>query len=418
VLGCLLIGGQALGQGQYQVFAWENFESGQFPGSLEMAFSADRSSVYVVPYNAPGMPPGILEGIAEVECGKFGLRFDATPDKRFLSVVNQSILDRRLLGTQGKALYQADFYFPPEGYDVPNCAVLATVKSVQGAETSWRNYRLGILDGNKVYFSYTDGLKKKGEPVMYKQQTLSEGTLQRPGWHRLQIIFDGQENILCSLDGKATSFSPVVEPTLVQLQAGLMVTVPEGATMTAIADNLSIQWTNEDLPLPDSPWAGGASTASYATMYQGVQPTVAAAAPTAPGAASAADTGQINWLLSPTQGWEVAQAQGKPVLVLLYTPYARYYQELERIFSTDAEARRLVNQFVPVRVDANQLIGGTLAQQFGIFRVPTFLVMGLDSQEKGRVTFDANTPWATVAGQLQRSLTGGGGAPSAAPPGR
>jgi hypothetical protein len=40
---------------------------------------------------------------------------------------------------------------------------------------------------------------------------------------------------------------------------------------------------------------------------------------------------------------------------------------------------------VLLKVDVNQLGGGTLAQRFGIVRVPTFMVMGPDGKELKRI---------------------------------
>jgi hypothetical protein len=38
------------------------------------------------------------------------------------------------------------------------------------------------------------------QPLVYHQQKLSDFNLKRPGWHRLQMIFVGQEDIFCAID--------------------------------------------------------------------------------------------------------------------------------------------------------------------------------------------------------------------------
>lgn len=406
----LLPAGRA--KAQYQVFAWENLEGRTLPDSLRFLYNADQNNVVVADYMAPGVPAGMLNGIAAVECGRYGLRFDCTPDTRILAVVNNLNLDRSLLGQKGRALYQADFYLPAQAEKGENVGVLAVSKPESAQEATnaaWRNYRVGILDGDKIYYSYTDGQVKKGSPVDFKSASLASLDVSRPGWHRLQLIFEGQDKIICAVDGKACSFSPIIEPTLVNLQAGIMVTVLVDQSRTYYADNLSIQWTPDDLPLPDSPWVNP-QIANVATLpISGMPSQPATTAPgTAPGTTggpTAASSGELNWFISPDQAWDQAKATGKPVLTLFYTPRARAYQSLDQTLQTDPSAKQLISKFTPLRLDVNQLRGGSLAQQYNLFRVPTFLVIGLDAKEKARVTVDQSTSWAQAAAEIQRAYT-------------
>lgn len=390
---------------QYKVFGWENLESGSLPSSLKMRYNANLSNVRVAAYSAPDAPPGLLGGRATSECGQYGLRFDATPEARMLAVANDLTLDRRGLGDSGRALYQADFYLTGQPEKGVNIAVLAVAKPQEGESASsadWRTYRAGILDGNKVYYSYADGTKVKGKPVDYQSVSLSSMNVKVPGWHRFQLIFEGQDKIICAVDGKPTAFSPKIEPTLVQLQAGIMVTVPPEKSWTFYADNLSIQYTKEDLGIPDSPWvkspdsAGGSAVAAFP----------GASEPTA-GAPNSSAGGGIRWATSPDKAWNQGWASKTPVLVMFYMPRAKACQTLDQILQTDSSAKQTLSQFVAVRVDANQLQGGTLAQKFGIYRVPTFLVLAPNkqAQETGRVTFNASAGWASVSQELQKAYS-------------
>ena len=126
------------------------------------------------------------------------------------------------------------------------------------------------------------------------------------------------------------------------------------------------------------------------------QPNVAGGTP--PGA------GQIHWHVSPDSAWEQCAAERRPILTLFYTKGARTYPALEQILKTDASAQQLVTSFIPLRVDVNQLMGGSLAQKFGVYRVPAFVVIGATGAVKGHVVFDENTPWPSVASQLQQVL--------------
>ena len=55
-----------------------------------------------------------MDETARLECGRFGLKIETTEEARFQSVVDSLVLDRNLLGQKGRALYQADIYFPKE----------------------------------------------------------------------------------------------------------------------------------------------------------------------------------------------------------------------------------------------------------------------------------------------------------------
>lgn len=415
----LLAAGNA--HAQYRVFAWDNYENGTLSESLQYKYHAkpDNNSVKIGSYTDADAPPGILNGIAAVECGKNGLRFDATPEFRLLGVVNELTLDRRGLGATGRALYQADFYLTAVAEKGENLAVLADAKGdPTQAFSGWRNYRVGIKDGTSIFFSYTDGTKKRGEPVLVKTETLAGLNVSRPGWHRLQLIFEGQEKIICAVDGKPTAFSPILEPSLDQLQAGIMVTVPVGESRTYFADNLSIQWTPDDLPIPDSPWVNpmqGTMVTTSAILPAGQpassEPSSPAAAPAMgmpaaapPSAPAPAVQGTLNWFISADQAWAEAATTRKPVVVLFYAPRARACQVLEQILQTDLTAGQILSQFTPARANTDQLGGGDLAQRFGIYRVPTFLVMGFDGQTKGQATFDRPDAWPAVAAELQAAL--------------
>ena len=60
---------------QFKVYSWNNFEKGAFPQDLKRTNDATDNNVQVMNYRSPGMPGGIREGIAESECGGFGLQF-------------------------------------------------------------------------------------------------------------------------------------------------------------------------------------------------------------------------------------------------------------------------------------------------------------------------------------------------------
>lgn len=403
-----LLAGTAGAEGQYTVFSWDSFETGVMPESLQMKFQASSDTVGVVDLAAPTAPPGIRNGVAQVECGRYGILLAPDPNRKFVSLVNPLTLNRQQLGASGKALFQADFYLPPVGEEISTLAVLAVARDEQNRQSIWKMYRFGVYNGTKLFFAYADNAKKQGSAVTTRTQPLDDMGLERPGWHRFQIVFEGQNKIICAVDGRATSFSPVTEPSLTELQAGVMVTTQVDHQVLCYSDNLSIQWTPEDIPLPESPWAGGATTAFPAVPAQIASQPVAASAEAAPAAAVAAPatiaSPAIHWHVSPESAWQQCAAERRPILALFYTKNARLYPALEQLLASDASAQQLVNSFIPLRVDVNQLMGGTLAQKFSVFRVPAFIVIGASGTVTAHAVFDDNTPWPAVAGQLRQAL--------------
>ncbi len=387
---------------QYQVFAWENFEQGALPESLKLGHDATPDHVAVFDFRSPGAPAGITAGVARTEVGNYGLHFKTTEKNRFLSVVSRLELNREQLGASGRALYQADFYLPESLDQFSNVAVLAVAPDDQGAPSNWRIYRLGILDAKNIYFSFTNN---QSQPLLYKQESLDLFQLQRPGWHRLQIIFEGRDKIWCCVNGKPTSFSPIEESTFDRLMAGIMVTSPAERPCEYFADNLSIQWTPQDVPLPDSPWLAGAAPTGVAGL--GADSSAATRLPTAPGAlapAAAPASGGGVWLTDPDQAWNLAVQKQRPLLALFLAPRVVAAQQLEQSLMSDPAAQTLPQEFVALRVDVNQLQGGSLAQRLGVYRVPCFLVFGLDGQVKARVLYERTSSLAQVTQQLRQTL--------------
>lgn len=391
---------------QYQVFAWESFETGLFPSSLARMHQATPLSVMLLDYASPGLPAELRAEPAPQECGRQGLKFQTRKGQEFLSVVNQMSLDRTRLGNTGRALYQADFFVPPTTADSPNVAILAMARTEgAGGVGSWKFYRFGLRGGSarKVFFAYSTGAD---EPALAFEESADALITKRPGWHRFQIIFEHQDKIYCCIDGKPTQFSPVRESTLKQLQAGIMVVSRENQEGIAYVDNLSIQWTPEDVPLPDSPWSQLPPTpVPSALSIQAAGP-----APSAAGAGQPAQSGQpaaqpipegLIWHHSPDQAWQASQTAKRPLLILFTTPRSKGNQALEELLRTQATAREDLRGYVLLRVDVNQLSGGTLAQKYILYKFPCFVILRPDGTEADRMAFDNAASWQTIAPKLR-----------------
>lgn len=370
--------------GQYTVHSWEDFETQALPKSLLLGHFANQERAFTRPYSEMENAASLVGSGASLQVGNRGLFFQPQPKLNHLSVFSRMSLDRSRLGEKGRALYQADFYLPEAGKQLPNVALLAAVPGAEGKLT-YSFYRFGVkAGGENVFFSFSNN---GPEPVMYQQQELAQLQLSRPGWHRFQIIFLGQEDIYCAVDGTYTSFSPIKEKALQKLNAGLMVTATAKEPLAGcLVDNLSIQWTAYDAPLPISPWAS---------------PTPAAPGVVAGSAVQILDDSTL-WTTDPKAAWGQAKAQGKPVLTLFFVPNLSPYKYLQSIMPNDQAARDVLSKYVLLKVDANQLYGGALAQRYRVMRIPTFMVIGTDGQMVKQVVVENNkSQWSELAAALQ-----------------
>lgn len=389
---------------QYYVESWENFESGYFPETLERTHKSTPENTRVVEYASLNNPE-LLRQPAPRECGRHGLLFHTEGQDRFLGVTSRIALLRNRLGEKGRALYQADFFLSAEKITNSTVSVLAIIgagKTRSTTQETWTFYRLGILQNEKIFFSYSN---QKPQPFVYLHEPLETLLTQPTGWHRLQIIFEGQKTILGCMDGKTTRFSPVVEGTIENLQAGIMVTSPADAPFTCIVDNLSIQWTPEDVPLPDSPWLHD-SAAVPANSDAGA---ILASAPVSASPAPNNRFGEAviaEWQTEPDEAWAQAYARQRPILLLFYAPKNLSSQLLfNQTLQTDELARGILRDFVCLKVDVNQLRGGMIAKKFGVFRVPTFLVLGPDGHPRAQMMYDKSINATALARELQKTLS-------------
>jgi hypothetical protein len=348
---------------------------------------------------------GLTAGIARTEVGSHGLIFAPVKgDKPHVSVIATTFMDRRRLQPGWKALYQADFFLEEPGKVTPTVALLA-ITPREDTKFSYNFYRFGVLEGgDRLFFSFSNATP---EPVLFHSQPLSDFNLQRPGWHRFQIIFDGPDKIICAIDTIQTNFSPIVESTLTMMHPGLMVT-SQKSDLPMFVDNLSIQWTNEpNAALPESPWQ--ASLAERPRVAAGSRTT------TTPGTGSTAPAGtaaqaaapiygegsRLNWHTDPQAAWRAAQASGRPLLVMFYAPRIGPSLYLNTITPAGAETEALFNRFELLKIDANQLAGGKIAGDYRVHRLPTFVAIGQNSQEKGRALVVNNvTTWVDLSSQL------------------
>jgi len=370
---------------QYQLFRWVKFEKGKIPPeSSTFGKNKDRMARVVDLSTIPNMPPAFRSGVGGSETGRYGLWLKAHPDVWIVGLADNVLLDRARLGMRGRALYQADFFIPPQGQYIPSLAVLAMEPLRPGDESPRSFYRFGFTLGRSLYFSH---VIQDEETARVFLQDLDMGSLvPRPGWHRFAIVFEGPKLIHCYIDGHETNFSPIEDDTIKELQVGVMLAEKE-KEYNAYVDNLSIQWTPEDAPLPESPYAPSWGDAPVPNLSALTTPNPAAT--------------PIRWL-DTREAWSQCQATRKPMLVYFYAPHVDAAVNLDRIFQSDPSAQQYLKQYIPVKIDVNQYQGGDLARKFQIFKVPTLVLMNPGGQVTKKAIFGMRDTWSNLHSKLTR----------------
>jgi hypothetical protein len=374
---------------QYNVFIWENFESEVFPNTLAKYGKGSEENVFATRYDALNGFSGVQDGIAKTECGKCGLYFLATPSGRYLRVVSTNKLDRLALSENASAIVQADFFIRELSANMLGVALVAAQINPQTPTVVDRFYRLGINNLGEIYFSRYDS-QIEDHTANYAREKVDAYQLKVPGWHRFQMVFKGQEKIFCYIDGKETSFSPVTDSVLTSLQMGIMVASSMKESFhDCIIDNLSIQLADEEVPLPRSPWKQTYSQTIQRPLflyeYQSSEP----------------PQSDLKWFTTAEEAVQFNIGKNLPYLVLFYSPFARANASLERILLNDEAARTFLTKYILVSVDVNQLGGGSLAKQMGVFKCPCFILLDPAGNEISRITYKDSMSWKDIQSTLQ-----------------
>ncbi len=369
---------------QYQLYGWANFDNGKIPETSQPFGQFFSQGVSVVDYgNVRGMPPQFNTGVFSAQVGKHGLQLRGDPNIYIVGLADGVILDRDRLGTTGRALYQADFFVPEPGKPMPSLAVLAMVPIRPGFTEPDVFYRFGMAHNKYLYFSVVARDEATARVYLHDPEMMTK--LPRPAWHRFAIVFEGADNIRCYVDGREPKFSPIKEPTMRRLQVGIMLAEKE-STYLCYADNLSIQWTPENAPIPVSP---------YTFTWGGAAPPT----PVAPAVAPVPGGVKIEWKDTAT-AWNTAISSGKPMFVYFSAPNVLAVNKLDQLFASDAQAQTFIQGYIPTKIDVNQLAGGDLARKFQIFKVPTILLMDSKGHETGRAIFSMADNWDTFTKKL------------------
>lgn len=395
--GAMFILATSTALAQYQVKEWANFEDAKLPSNI-ITIGGDwqKRMTVVSPASLTDQPAAFRD--AEVGNGVLKLEVAPNPNNASswqLGLAVGDVIDRSKLSATGRALFQADFFVPDNGH-YPSLAVMAMeppknavnnhVDSISGSF-----YRFGMTKDNRLYYSQVvpgDATARK-----FEQDTNLLKKIPTPGWHRFALVCEGPDTLRCFVDGREAGFSPIKDDAMKSVMVGLLI-AEQDRTYTAYADNLSIQMSDEAPALPASPYDKGWSVAAGSSA-KASGAGVSTAVPTANVTTALA----AEWL-PPVQAWQKAQQEKKGLLLYFYAPGVPRVEQVNQMLASDSGAKAYMAKHACARVDVNQLEGGSIAKKYGIFKVPTFLVISPDAQQYKKVTPAQNQTWADIEQQL------------------
>lgn len=400
---CLILSAVSIpcGYAQYRVHEWTDFEKGQLPESA-ILIGDDPQSVQVADLSkVPNPPPGFRSPEAASQTGRMGLHLrypghdPGVSMTRMAGIIVGDVLDRDTLGANGRALVQADLYLPP-GAPVSNLAVLATeppnpaLKPKSLPQVTGRFYRFGLSGAKRnVYFSLVGSMLREAD-------TGFVSVIPVPGWHRVSIVFEGQNNVRCFIDGREPSFSPIMTDELRRVNVGVVLVDNGPKPLEAYVDNLSIQISLDAPVWPSSPYAAGWRVPPGKVAPEAIAAAAQAAVLT-PAPSTVLDTRK--WL-EPGAAWQTAQQVRKPMLLYFYAPGIPGTMKVDGFLSSDPRAAAFLDQHICARIDVNQLQGGAIAEQYAIFKVPTFLVFSPDGKSNVKAIYRPSNSWDDLQKQL------------------
>lgn len=382
---------------QYEVKEWANFEDGKLPEKMISIGDNWQQRMQVVAVDSVTTQP---EAFRNAEVGKHVLRLEAAPDAAKSSswqvgLAVGDVIDRSQIGPNGRALFQADFYVESNSRP-PSFAVLAMgppeagVSHVDSATGSF--YRLGFTLGTKLYYSQV--VPGEAKAKVFEQDTNLVSKLPAPGWHRFALVLEGPEIIRCYVDGREAAFSPMKDATMQKIMVGLLLAENKDPYI-AYMDNLSIQVSNDAPALPASPFDKGWSIPAGASK----KAVGTAGASTAQPIANLTTALASDWL-PPVDAWAKAQKDNKGLLLYFYAPGVDRVEKVNQILQSDAAAKAYMGKHSCARIDVNQLEGGSIAKKYGIFKVPTFLVISPDAKSYKMYSPGPSDTWAQIESQL------------------
>ncbi len=374
-----------------------DFETATLPSSFILKYNGTPQNIQVKEIDSWEMPTGITRGISPQVCGNRCIKFQGTLNQRMMGLVCNRMIDRTEIGNGERVIIQADFFLPADNTYFANVALLAVGHGAIAEKTPLRLYRFGILNGVTLYFSH---MFDETQPVYYKHQPMGDLNIISPGWHRFRMIFEGAQKIVCTVDGKNVDFCPFNDIALTHIYPGIMVVSSPTTPQHCYVDNLGIQYIKHESSLPPIPWVTGKP------LVKSGKETRPDSRPVTHDTPAAGESQQpLQWLSSFEEGIRKGAHTGRKVIVMFYSPNLKICDEMETLIKQNADVKSLLGQFVLVKLNIRDAAGRSLAQQFGAFKVPCFVVVSPEGTRLNKTYYQEYGGWEPVGTKLREALS-------------
>lgn len=378
----LLLSTSGLAQPEQQK-EW-SFEDGKFPADLLRSGTSSDAFVQVVDVaGIPELQSSARPGTAKVGQYVLALRASTSGPAMFGALVEQP-LEREQLGKDSTAIFEADFFVPGTG-ELPNVALLAAEPVGADAEgavsVSSSFYRFGLRSNSAVYFSHL--VLGEDKPVVYVQDENVLTSQAKSGWHRFTLAFVGTKQIRFFVNGQECSFSPMEKPELSMVRLGVLLAETR-KTYDCYVDNLSMRVTTDgQLPVISHSGSDPSPRIPDSVGSNGNSPSLA----------------PPEWL-EPVEAWQEAQRLQRPLLLYFHDPQSAIAARLEKTMQSDEKAKQFLARHSLAKVDLARIEGKELARKYGVYRIPTLLIISPDAQSSSRATFKQGDTWDELVSRL------------------
>lgn len=363
----------------YEPYAHQDFEHGnlKIPETLRYGLNSSPLTTAIVDWNNDRFRNVIPKDDTRSALGSYGFELFPIQSDPYLSVIDQRAINRKQISRNSAALFQVDFFIPEDTINAPTMALLANAAD---DSTEYHFYRFGI-DRDRVYFSFTN---REAAPELYLRQPLAELNLEKNQWHRFQMQFKGDGTIICAIDGKITSFSPIEEDSLEVLEPGIMVTYSRtGVDQPVYADNLGIWSTDNILALPPViPWMKGKESETKVnnlySNYWGI--------------------GQlVEWETTPSNAWKSASENDKPIFALFHSDNDKEKALILEELRFDM-AIGTIQKHIPLRINVSDSSGEFIASRYQIEKFPTIAILNQDGSllKQYHLSPDEDFDWTQI----------------------
>jgi hypothetical protein len=109
----------------------------------------------------------------------------------------------------------------------------------------------------------------------------------------------------------------------------------------------------------------------------------------------------FNGWLEPQSAWAQAQQKKQQMLLFFYSPDVAMAEKLNKLMESDSTALSFLAKAAAARVNIKDSAGEAVAKSYGVYKVPTLLLISPDAKSYKKITPDVIDTWPALENQLK-----------------